>query len=168
MAKSRGDPRVLVSQSAFEAAVSHARASAPMETGGLLIGVSTADGLWITDAIEIAVATRYRNRFTIPAGVTHTAIDALRDADPRLGYIGDWHSHPLDAPASNRDLTTLAEIALSARGRKRIVAVVRCRASRWNLDLWWTPRLRIPRRLDFEFAGPLLPTADAQTVLSHG
>ena len=31
--------------------------------------------------------------------------------DPRLGYIGDWHSHPADVPPSRTDLASLRLIS---------------------------------------------------------
>ena len=132
-----------------------AQAAAPHETGGLIVGVATAHGVWITDFVEVQVTTRRRSRFEIPAGATHAAIDALRAEDHRLGYLGDWHSHPTDVGPSGVDFATLRDLAVGALGRRRLLGLVRRTATGWDFELWAVDRLRLPARADYELAGPL-------------
>ena len=47
-----------------------------------------------------------------PAGLTTPAVLRARTADHRLGYLGDWHSHPHDVGHSRTDLASLALISI--------------------------------------------------------
>jgi proteasome lid subunit RPN8/RPN11 len=80
----------------------------PNETGGILIGVYQKGHPWVTTAIEVPTTNRSRSHFRLPAGVDHPTVAAARLSDDRLGYLGDWHSHPHDLGHSPRDLATLA------------------------------------------------------------
>jgi proteasome lid subunit RPN8/RPN11 len=146
-----------VAEPVLEALTRASATAAPFETGGLLVGVRTLDGLWITDAVEIAVRGRSRRRFVIPSGSTRVAVDALRSADPRIGYIGDWHSHPADSSASAMDLRTLATLAVGVFGRRRLIAVVRNSGPQWSLDVWVQGKFGVPTTCPFEISGPLPP-----------
>ncbi|WP_372494054.1 Mov34/MPN/PAD-1 family protein [Mycolicibacterium neoaurum] len=84
----------------------------PNETGGILIGVYQKGHPWVTKVIEVPTSDRGRSHFRLPAGVDHSAVATARMQDPRLGYLGDWHSHPHDVGHSPRDLATLALISV--------------------------------------------------------
>ncbi|MGE2836009.1 Mov34/MPN/PAD-1 family protein, partial [Mycobacterium sp. SMC-4] len=95
--------RLLLAESAratLTAAAAHAH---PCETGGILIGVLADGHPWVTAAIEIATTDRGRARYRIPGGATHAAVQRSRATDDRLGYLGDWHTHPADAGPSPTD-----------------------------------------------------------------
>lgn len=98
----------MVSEQAQHDMVSAAMRSHPIETGGILVGVHVGDQPWVTSAIEIPSPERGRRHYKIPGGATQPAVRAAREADPRLGYLGDWHSHPQDLGPSPTDLATLA------------------------------------------------------------
>jgi proteasome lid subunit RPN8/RPN11 len=151
----RSDVRLRFSESAIEALIDACRRAAPFETGGLLLGVQTSDGLWVTHAVEIPVEPRSRRRFVIPHGSTTPIVDRFRALDPRLGYIGDWHSHPANVGASSLDLRTLAKLAIGSFQQRRLMAVARLDAGRWVLDLWAQGGIRLPARRDYELTGPL-------------
>jgi proteasome lid subunit RPN8/RPN11 len=84
----------------------------PFETGGILIGVHLDGEPWVTAAIEIASTDRGRHHYKIPSGETHPAVHAARRVDNRVGYLGDWHTHPNDVGPSSIDLATLALISM--------------------------------------------------------
>jgi hypothetical protein len=86
------------------------------ETGGILVGVYSGGTPLITHALEVASQNPSRNRFQIPAGITHHLVDCVRRVDPRLGYLGEWHTHPADVRASDVDLSTMRHIARRLRG----------------------------------------------------
>lgn len=132
-----------------------AAAASPNETGGLIVGTRTADGVWIAGFVEIEVTRRHRSRFVIPAGATHPVIDKLRLGDTRIGYLGDWHSHPADAGPSRLDFSTLQDLAVGVLGERRLLGLVRRSDSSWDLELWVMNRLRLPRRVDYELTGPI-------------
>jgi hypothetical protein len=50
-------------------------------------------------------------RYVLPAGATHEVIESGRLTDARLGYLGEWHSHPTDQPASPKDRSTMRGLA---------------------------------------------------------
>lgn len=116
----------------------HSAADAkPLETGGVLVGVLRDDEPWITSAFEVIDVGRTSASFVIPAGVTPMAVEAAQDYDGRVGFIGMWHSHPANVPASPTDKATLRREA-SRRGRTKnvpaIMIVVRDTEAGWCLD----------------------------------
>ncbi|MEU0094799.1 Mov34/MPN/PAD-1 family protein [Kribbella sp. NPDC006257] len=100
---------LLLSESAQASMIAAAVKADPNETGGILIGVHTNGGHpWVTRAIEIATNDRGHHHYKIPSGATQPSVYAARRTDSRLGYLGDWHSHPADIGPSPTDLATLA------------------------------------------------------------
>jgi hypothetical protein len=89
-----------------------ARHAHPNETGGILIGVHVDGHPWVTIAIEVTTSDRGRGHYRIPGGATQPAVRASRRTDRRLGYLGDWHSHPSDVGPSPMDLASLGLISM--------------------------------------------------------
>jgi hypothetical protein len=85
------------------------------ETGGILVGVYSRGTPLIAHALEVASQNPSRTRFQIPAGITHQLVDCVRRVDPRLGYLGEWHTHPADVRTSDVDLSTMRDIARRLR-----------------------------------------------------
>lgn len=109
MNRKAAPPILLLSESAQATMIDAAAKAHPNETGGILIGVHTDGGHpWVTCAIEIATDDRGHHHYRIPPGLTQPSVHAARRTDPRLGYLGDWHSHPADIGPSPTDLATLA------------------------------------------------------------
>ena len=78
----------------------------------MVAGVQVShDGVWITHAVEIPSATPARTSYLIAEGARHSAIDSVRHTDPRVGYLGDWHSHPQTVGPSPTDTVAMAEMA---------------------------------------------------------
>jgi Prokaryotic homologs of the JAB domain len=132
----------------------------PKETGGILVGVHTA-GLrpWIVHAVEIPSKDSGRAHYVVPARRRRQVVERLRKLhDPRLGYLGEWHSHPMDVGASSTDLESIQAIANDrASGCQRpVLFVVRRAGGGYALDARQLDR-RSLRPLNLIAAGPLSP-----------
>lgn len=152
-------PLLLVSESAQTYMRLAAARSHPFETGGLLIGVHLDGHPWVVAAVEIATNDRGRNHFKIPAGATRPAVTAARKADPRLGYLGDWHSHPHNVGPSPTDLATLGLISIMhARGANPSLVIIRRHEVGYTMD---ARRITVigPRTCDVHLTGDL-PSTD--------
>jgi integrative and conjugative element protein (TIGR02256 family) len=101
------DPVLLIAESAIALLQEIAARSHPLETGGVMVGVYADGNPWVTGVVEIASKDRGRHHYRIPGGTTQPAVLKARNSDCRVGYLGDWHSHPSDAPPSSLDLASL-------------------------------------------------------------
>ena len=109
-------PRAWLSESAAVDITTASAAAHPMETGGVLLGVYTeGERPWVVRAVTIESTNAGGARYEPPAGARPRYVDEARTIDPRLGYLGDWHSHPADAGASDTDVATMR----SLRSRRR-------------------------------------------------
>jgi len=152
---------VLFSAAAIEQLQVWAQAAAPHETGGILLGVLADGRRWVAAVREIPSAHPERDRYQVPAGVTNGLVLEARRLDPRLGYLGDWHSHPADSGASGVDLATYLRLlrhALSRGETTPLLVVARRAVDGWQLDLTtavpWPFR---PRALAMTPTGQLSP-----------
>lgn len=80
----------------------------PQETGGLLLGW-WEDGLPVAlDAVEVPDPAATGTRWTRRRSAADQCLElALAQRDDDVGYIGDWHSHPMNVAPSGRDLRQL-------------------------------------------------------------
>lgn len=121
----RPSPVLALSESARDTMMAAASRANPYETGGILIGVDLRDGHpWVTVAIEIESDDRGRRHYKLPGGSTQPAVRAARLSDRRLGYLGDWHTHPGDSGPSPTDLATLARHSLAHPRRPNPTMIV--------------------------------------------
>lgn len=135
MRRPQPGPILLLSEHARHEMTCAAHGSHPIETGGVLVGVHVNGQPWVTAAVEIPSPERGRRHYKIPAGTTQPAVLAAREADHRLGYLGDWHSHPNDSGPSPTDLATLALISIKhPREPNPTMIVVRRSAMGYKLD----------------------------------
>lgn len=118
---------ILLAESASATLRRFARGAHPNETGGILLGVRTAGRPWITQAVEIPSTDRGRSHYRMPAGTTTAAVARAREGDPRLGYLGEWHSHPSDVGPSPTDRATMRWLALRHPRTVFVLIVVRRR-----------------------------------------
>lgn len=103
--------RIWVSENAAETLVAAAREHHPVEIGGVLVGVAVGGRPWVTEAVVVPSEKQTPTYYQLPEGARHTVVDAARERDSRLGYIGDWHAHPADIGPSDPDLTTMRELS---------------------------------------------------------
>lgn len=155
----RPDPVLNVSESAKAQMASAAARAHPNETGGVLVGVYLDGQPWVTAAIEIASTDRGRHHFKIPYGKTQPAVHAARQDDDRLGYLGDWHSHPHDVGPSTTDLATLGLISLKhPRSPNPTLVVIRHTNTGYALDARRIMTIA-PRPCEVRLTGNLPPLA---------
>lgn len=150
-------PLLVLAESAEAAMVAAAIKAHPLETGGILLGVYLDDEPWVTRVIELASPDRGRHHYKIPGGATQPAVQAARRDDHRLGYLGDWHTHPADVGPSPTDLATLALVSIThPRTPNPTLVVVRHTAEGHVLD---TRRIATvtPRPCTIRLAGDLPP-----------
>jgi proteasome lid subunit RPN8/RPN11 len=126
---------VLIAESAVASMRHAATAAYPNETGGILLGVLADNAPWVVLADELVDSVRGRNHFRIAAGATSDAVSRAQQADPRIGYLGDWHSHPANVGPSRTDLQTLQRYATVQRGGPATTLIVlRREHDQWELD----------------------------------
>jgi proteasome lid subunit RPN8/RPN11 len=149
--------RIWLSEQAAELIVTAARDAHPDETGGVLIGVLLGSRPWVTDAILVPSEKSSPVYYELPEGARQEAVDRARLDDPRLGYIGDWHSHTFDIGPSQTDRTTMTRLA--ARGedcRRPVLMIARRRGEAHRLEAHQQVGRRL-RLLHLLAAGPLSP-----------
>jgi proteasome lid subunit RPN8/RPN11 len=148
-----------LSESAAAAVVDAADGHHPDEIGGVLLGVSVARRPWATRAVVVPTARPSRTYYELPKGARPATVDAARRDDPRLGYVGDWHTHPFDMGPSGTDLATMRALARDASSVRPVLIIARCVGHRYRLDAWQFPGPS-PRRLRLVAAGELAPVPE--------
>jgi proteasome lid subunit RPN8/RPN11 len=151
--------RVFVAERVLEALRRSAEKARPLETGGILVGVLRDGEPWITSAVEVIDERRTSASFVIPYGVTPIAVEAAMEHDGRVGYVGDWHSHPANVAASPTDKATLRrEARRKTRPRKlpAILIVVRDTDTGWCVDAL-RDRGSGPAPIEVVMTGPMGP-----------
>jgi proteasome lid subunit RPN8/RPN11 len=93
-----------------------AREASPLETGGLLLGYFDAANVVVTSAIEVkdpnATTRSYAREYRRAQDALGTALSRMAS---EVGYVGDWHSHPGSAFASDQDKIELTKAATELR-----------------------------------------------------
>lgn len=107
-------------------------ASFEPEAGGILMGYRRGAHIHITEA-TFPSKDDVRNRFRFFRHANHhqsIALQRWEDTDRTLDYVGEWHTHPEDAPVpSHIDLKHWREIAVGRRCP--MVFVIVGRRSNW-------------------------------------
>lgn len=136
-----------------------AEAASPCETGGILVGVKARRTIWVVGAIEL-YGDRTPEQYRVPPGVTHAAVDdARKTIDPRVGYVGEWHTHTSDEGPSSMDRDSMRGLSYfvswPGAGGLCLVLVRRTEAG-WVVD---AHRARFPslRPAALVQTGPLPP-----------
>ena len=118
MKRGRAAARVLCAPSVLTHIHAAARQAAPKETGGILTGWREGNTVVIRFALRVEDAEARRTEYQRSHAAAETALsDYLREmADERLGYVGEWHTHPLQRKPSGKDWASLRGVAHSAGG----------------------------------------------------
>lgn len=157
--------RVWVCDQARSALIEAAAEAHPNEIGGVLVGViGHVDGgrgrPWVTHAVRVESHKRGRAHYELPARARELAINQMRKHDPRLGYLGDWHSHPINVAASGTDTSSVEAISVSGDCPRPLLFVIRRTNGTYAIDArqWTGASLR---RLQVVGAGPLVRGREA-------
>ncbi|MHA7304300.1 M67 family metallopeptidase [Arthrobacter sp. TMN-49] len=85
----------------------------PREIGGLLLGYYTELGPHVTEARVVpdprATRIRYRRDSAVAERILDSGIRA--DGSGLLGYLGEWHTHPLPIGPSTTDINASGRLA---------------------------------------------------------
>lgn len=134
-----------------------ARSALPDETGGVLVGVSINTRPWVTKAVLVPSDKSSPVFYELPGQARRAAVDEARVHDPRLGYIGEWHSHTYDIGPSELDRSTMARLAESDSDcRQPVLLIARRRADVHTLDAYQQVGQHL-RPLRVLASGPLPP-----------
>ncbi len=111
--------RVYLSPAARTAIATEANQALPNETGGVLVGYRQGDDLVVSDAVAISSAKATPSRYVrddVEANSWLATYLANREPTDPVGYIGEWHSHPLPSAPSNIDLRSIRATAKTTSG----------------------------------------------------
>jgi len=126
----------------------------PNETGGVLVGVHSCGRPWITQAIELPTSQPRPRFYEPPRGSRQAAVRRAAQHDRRLGYLGEWHSHPIDVSPSPTDIATIKLLAETGDCPRPVLLIARRTANGYKLDArQWLGRSL--RQLRVICAGPL-------------
>jgi integrative and conjugative element protein (TIGR02256 family) len=97
------------------------------ETGGILVGFRQGRDVVIAQIVEVkdgeagyASYTRDSNRAQV---LLDDRLEASTSDGSLLGYVGEWHTHPLPSPPSHQDLKELRAVAKLASGPVALLVV---------------------------------------------
>ncbi|WP_368681769.1 Mov34/MPN/PAD-1 family protein [Mycobacterium intracellulare] len=148
---------MLLAESAAQVMHAAAAASHPLETGGILVGVYVRGQPWVTAAIEIPSEERGVGHYRLPGRTTRAAVIKAQRTDSRVGYLGDWHSHPRDIGPSAIDIGSLAMMTMAHIATPNpLLIVVRRRDCAYALDVR-RMRLGVPISCAVTLSGDLSP-----------
>jgi len=106
---------IWISENAITTIKEAASSAHPLETGGILVGVYVNSRPWVTISVQIETAKPRHNFYRLPSGARPRVVAELRKIDARLGYLGEWHSHPANVGPSFRDKLSMGRIAWISR-----------------------------------------------------
>jgi len=112
------EPRVLVPTAVLREAERWAIQAMPYELGGILVGWWEGKETTVVSKFLVVpdstAGYRHYNRQHAPA---QKILDdyLCSGKDERLGYVGEWHSHPLPQPPSPMDHHSLTSIVRRSR-----------------------------------------------------
>lgn len=149
--------QILITERAHDLLVAAARAAWPNETGGVVLGVTAGRRPWITTPVELP-GPRGPGHYVVPRGATSTAVKEARNSDPRLGYLGEWHSHTDHQGPSSEDRAAMRMIGWYARrpplGGPLLIVVRRC-ADGQQAPSAYVARFPVLRPAELVLTGPL-------------
>lgn len=116
---------VAISETAQSTIRKAASRVAPSETGGVLVGTRVDGQTVITRAIEIPPAEPSASGFQIPEGAARTAVQEAAADDARIGYVGEWHSHPTDQGPSPIDRKMMRSLATEEDAGDPVLVIAR-------------------------------------------
>lgn len=156
---------IWLSDEAAELIEAASREYDPDEIGGVLLGVTLNGRAWVTKATVVIPERISPTYYEIPAGARHDAVDQARTEDRRIGYVGDWHSHPMDIAPSSTDRSTMRKLAADRESgcAEPVLILARRREERYVFDPY-QHRARHLVALELIGAGALQPPTTKSAV----
>lgn len=107
-------PIVQLSGQARDALRASARGATRREGGGILIGYRTAEGLFVEDALTVVDKSATHSGYLRRGQEAQYVLDECMrlQTSSSMGYVGEWHTHPLPCPPSARDQASMRLIAV--------------------------------------------------------
>lgn len=105
---------VAIYPQAREAIATETLEALPLESGGVLLGYYEDHNMVITDALIIRSAKSTTNRYVrddVEANRQLSEYLAERSNEDPVGYVGEWHSHPVPCQPSKTDLNAIRSTA---------------------------------------------------------
>lgn len=116
---------VQVSETALASAMLRSCDASTNELGGILVGWwEGASRACVVDLLLVPDETAARSHYTRRHLSAQKLLDTYRlgQTEPRIGYIGEWHSHPAPQPPSSVDRAALG--AIVRQSRKQVAMIV--------------------------------------------
>lgn len=120
----------------------------------MLLGVRGGKHPWVVSAAHVPSADQSSSRYTVPEGATTPLIDVARDRDPRIGYLGEWHSHPHGGGPSSQDCGVMRALAWFLPLPQPILVVAAREHGRYGLK-GYASRVFLLRPAEIVATGPL-------------
>lgn len=118
-------PGLQIHTEALSTATTLALAALPRETGGILVGWHEDNTVVVTDLLPVPDRSAGRRHYVRNHKRAQKVLDQHRKACPdnRIGYVGEWHSHPAPQPPSSVDYNALANLATNVNGQVALVVL---------------------------------------------
>ena len=118
-------PGLHIDPDALEAASTHAIKATPNETGGILVGWHDHTTVVVTSMLTVTDKTAGHTHYIRNHQRAQKVLDAHRQTcgDHRVGYVGEWHSHPASQPPSSVDYNALADLTLETTQQVALVVL---------------------------------------------
>ncbi|MFS0794417.1 Mov34/MPN/PAD-1 family protein [Microbacterium sp. 1P10AE] len=117
---------IVTSPTALALASRYAREAAPFETGGILLGWHQRSTIVVHEFLSVpdprATNGDYKRGHREASDSLKRYLDDAEDS--RLGYVGEWHSHPRSSVASATDISSLAAIAKGVRSPVALIVLI--------------------------------------------
>lgn len=112
-AEPRPSPRLLIMDAARACGSRMTLDAYPLETGGILLGWHEDDAIVVSHILQVGDHRASTHAYVRNDKAAQTALDDFRASSPdsSIGYVGEWHSHPVPLPPSDIDYSTLRELA---------------------------------------------------------
>jgi integrative and conjugative element protein (TIGR02256 family) len=105
-------PGLRIDPKALDTATHLALTALPREAGGILVGWHEDTTVVVAGMLAVPDKRAGRRHYVRNHKHAQKLLDAHRQAcgDDRVGYVGEWHSHPAPQPPSSVDYNALAEL----------------------------------------------------------
>ena len=117
---------LITTHAALALASRHAREAAPQETGGVLVGWREGSSIVVDHLLLVPNSTEAVGDYWRRHGEASDSLQEYLDAaaDSRLGYVGEWHSHPRPSGASATDIRSISAIVRETRSPVALIVMV--------------------------------------------